>query len=256
MVVLAPAWRCLIQQIEAEKMDHRQFFGAALLSLAIATTAAAPALAAKPPTTWDGLIQIKSKRFDLVYLAPGASFTGYTKVMLDPTEVSFHKNWRRDYNNQGMSLTRNVSEKDLQKTITEGVAAAGDILTDKFNKGGYSVVTEPGPDVLWIRTGVLDVRVSAPDTREAGRTYSFANDAGEATYFIEIRDSVTGALLGRAVDRRLAGDMTIGQRNIVTNRADFRQLLQRWADLSIRGLNELKARAPISDTGQSAGSAP
>jgi hypothetical protein len=242
----------LIQQIEAEKMDHRQLFRAALLSLAIATTAAAPAMAAKPPTTWDGLIQLKSKRFDLVYLAPGASFAGYTKVILDPTEVAFEKNWRRDYNNEAMGITGNVSEKDLQKIITEGVAGAHDILTDKFNKGGYPVVTEPGPDVLWIRTGVLDVRVSAPDVRSAGRTYSFANDAGEATYFIEVRDSVTGALLGRAVDRRLAGDMTIGQRNIVTNRADFRQLLQRWADLSIRGLNALKAQSPISDTGQPA----
>jgi hypothetical protein len=235
-------------------MDRRQLLPAALLAFALAT--ATPALAAKPPTTWDGLLQIKTKRFDLVYLAPGATFTGYTKVKLDPTEVSFEKNWRRDYNSQGIGISRDISEKDLQKAVTQGVAAASEIFVEEFNKGGYQVVTEAGPDVLWLRTGVLNVRVSAPDTMEPGRTYTFANDAGEATYFIEVRDSTTGALLGRAVDRRLAGDNTIGQRNRATNRSDFRRLVERWAELSIRGLNELKARAPINDAGQFAGSAP
>jgi hypothetical protein len=118
------------------------------------------------------------------------------------------------------------------------------------------VVAEAAEDVLRVRTGVLDIIVSAPDTFEAGRTYTFANDAGEATYFVEIRDSVTGALLGRAADRRLAGDNTIGQRNRVTNRSDFRRLVKRWAELSVRGLNELKARAPINDAGVFAGAAP
>lgn len=235
-------------------MDRRQLLPAALLAFAVAT--ATPALAAKPPTTWDGLLQIKTKRFDLVYLAPGAMFTGYTKVKLDPTEVSFEKNWRRDYNSQGIGISRDISEKDLQKAVTQGVAAASEIFVEEFNKGGYQVVTEAGPDVLWLRTGVLNVRVSAPDTMEPGRTYTFANDAGEATYFIEVRDSQTGTLLGRAVDRRLAGDNTIGQRNRATNRSDFRRLVERWAELSIRGLNELKARAPINDAGQFAGSAP
>jgi len=235
-------------------MDRRQLIPAVFLAFTVAT--AAPALAAKPPQTWDGLIQVKTKGFDLVYLAPGATFTGYTKVKLDPTEVSFEKNWRRDYNNQNIGGVRDISVKDEQKAVTEGITAASDIFAEEFNKGGYPVVTEAGPDVLWLRTGVLNVRISAPDTMEPGRTYSFANDAGEATYFIEVRDSQTGALLGRAIDRRVVGDNTYGQRNRVTNRMDFRRVVVRWAELSIRGLNELKARAPISDTGQFAGAAP
>lgn len=225
------------------------------LVLALVVTTATPALAAKAPTTWDGLIQVKTKQLDLVYLAPGATFNGYTKVMLDPTEVTFHKNWRRDYNSQAYGRS-DVSEKDLQKAVTQGIAAAGDIFVKAFTEGGYPVVTEPGPEVLWLRTGVLNISVTAPDTFEAGRTYTFANEAGDATYFIEVRDSVTGALLGRAVDRRIAGDNTIGRRNLVTNRSDFRRLVQRWAELSIRGLNELKTRAPIDDAGRFAGTAP
>ncbi len=242
------------QRKEAHEMSRRQLLPAVLLALAVSI--ATPALAAKPPTTWDGLMQVKSKRFDLVYLAPGATFSGYTKVMLAPTEVAFHKTWRRDYNTQGGGLSRDVSEKDVQKAIAEGVAAAEDIFGEEFAKGGYPVVTEPGADVLLVRTGVLNIRLSAPDTFEAGRTYTFANDAGEATYFMEVRDSATGALLGRAVDRDLAGDNTVGRRNRATNRSDFRRLVQRWAELSVRGLSELKARAPIDDAGQFAGKAP
>jgi hypothetical protein len=228
-------------------MDRRQLLPAALLALAAASTT--PAHAAKPAKTWDGLVLVKSKRFELVYLAPGAYFRAYTKVLLDPTEVTFQKNWRRDYNNSGIGLSRDVSEKDVQKAIAEGITAANDLFTDEFTKGGYPVVAEAAEDVLRVRTGVLDIIVSAPDTFEAGRTYTFANDAGEATYFVEIRDSVTGALLGRAADRRLAGDNTIGQRNRVTNRSDFRRLVKRWAELSVRGLNELKTIAPIGDNG-------
>jgi hypothetical protein len=241
-------------QKEANEMSRGQLLPAVLLACAVAI--AAPALAAKPPTTWDGLMLVKSKRFDLVYLAPGATFSGYSKVMLAPTEVTFHKNWRRDYNSQSVSMTRDVSEKDVQKAVTEGIAAAQDIFGEEFTKGGYPVVTEPGAEVLLVRTGVLNIWLSAPDTFEPGRTYTFANDAGDATYFVEVRDSVTGALLGRAIDRRLAGDNTIGQRNRATNRSDFRRLVKRWAELSILGLNELKARAPIDDAGRSAGTAP
>ncbi len=245
MAALRLAWRCLGKQTEGETMDRRQFFPAALLTLAVITPA--PASAAKPMPTWDGLVLVKSKRFDLVYLAPGADFRGYTKVMLDPTEVTFHKTWRRDYNSD--SISRDVSEKDVQKAITAGIAAAEDLFTDEFTKGGYPVAAEPAPDTLRVRTGVLDIRVSAPETFDAGRTYKFANEAGEATYFVEVRDSLTGALLGRAADRRLAGDMTIGQRNRVTNRSDFRRLVKRWAEQSVRGLNELKALSPINDQG-------
>jgi hypothetical protein len=44
----------------------------------------AAGVAAAPPTEWDGLVQVPSKRLDHVYLQPGADFRGYTKVMLDP----------------------------------------------------------------------------------------------------------------------------------------------------------------------------
>jgi hypothetical protein len=203
---------------------------------------AATTQAADPPATWDGLVQVKSKRLDLVYIQPGAEFGEYTKVMIDPVEVSFAKNWRRDYNNASRSMSGNVSESELQRTITEAAGAAGDIMADAWTKGGFQVVTVPGADVMRIKSGVLNISVSAPDVA-TGRTRSFAPEAGYATYFIEARDSESGALLGRAVDKQIVGDYLNAWRTRGSNRADFRDEMKRWAEISVRGITELKTAA-------------
>lgn len=222
-------------------MNRFALFIAAFGLSALASSAAL----SKPPTSWDGLAQVKSKRLDLVYLQPGADFRVYTKVILEPTEVAFAKNWQRDYNRNSRGLSGRVSDADVQEAIKEGAKAATDIFTNAFTKGGYAVVTEPGPDVLRVKTGIVNISVSAPDQPAAGRSYSFAGEAGYATLFVEARDSETGALLGRAVDQGIAGDNSAAWRTAGSNRADFRQLAQRWADISVHGISELKSLSPI-----------
>src|SRR5688572_31990523 len=111
---------------------------------------AAPAVAAKPPDTWDGLTRVKSRQMDVVYLQPGADFRSYTKVMLDPTEVAFHKNWRRSQNTTDRGLSGTISDRDVQEAISKGVAASNEIFAEAWTKAGYQVVAEPGPDVLRI----------------------------------------------------------------------------------------------------------
>jgi hypothetical protein len=214
-------------------------------AVAILMVAAGPAPAAKPPTTWDGLVQVKSKRLDLVYLQPGADFRAYTKVMIEPTEVSFARDWQRDYNRSSRALSSRVSDKDLQDTIGGAVKAADAIFASAWTKGGYAIVNAPGPDVMRVKTGVVNVWVTAPDQPTAGRSYSFSQEAGRATLFVEARDSMTGALLGRAVDQRVVGDSFTSWRTSVSNRGDFRDQVMRWADVSVRGMAELKALSPI-----------
>lgn len=221
---------------------HRLFMAA----IASAMLLAGPADAARPPDTWDGLVKVKSKRLDIAYLQPGADFRGYTKVMLEPTEVAFHKNWRRSQNASDRGLSGTISDRDVQEAITKGVAASNDIFAEAWTRGGYAVVTQAGPDVLRIKTGIVNVWVSAPDMRSASRSHTFAPEAGQATFFVEARDSMTGALLGRAVDQRFAGDTAHNWRTSVSNRADFRELVQTWARDGARGLDELKRLSPIA----------
>jgi hypothetical protein len=228
---------------------NRRGLGIAALVLGATGGAVSAARAAKAPVEWDGLVKVKSKRLDAVYLAPGADFRPYAKVMLDPTEVAFEKNWRRDYNNSGLTLSQDVSEKELQTLIAQGVTAATDLFDEAYREGGYPVVQQAAPDVLRVRTAIANIRVSAPDRPTAGRSYSFANEAGSATLVVEVRDSTTNALMGRAVDSRVAGDTTIGWRNRVTNRSDFRRLVKSWAKIGVNGIGELKTLSPIDTAG-------
>jgi len=217
-------------------MLRRTIAAAILGCVPLTVSIAAPA----PPVEWDGLQRVASKRFDLAYLQPGADFRSYSKVIVEPTEVAFHKNWRRDYNSGTRDLGGRVSERDIQEALKQGVAAGTDIFINAWRKGGYTIVDTPGPDVLKVRTGVVNIFVSAPDVRTSARSYTFSEEAGHATLVVELRDSQTNALLGRAVDQKVAGDNTRGQRTSVSNRGDFRDLVETWANDSVRGMNELK----------------
>jgi hypothetical protein len=216
------------------------------VSVALSLLAAPVALAASQPASWDGLTRVKSKKADAVYLLPGADFRAYTKVQLDPTEVAFQKNWLRDYNDQTMGLSSRISDAEAKKLLGQVRTGFEDIFRDAYTKAGYQVVTEPGPDVLRVRTAVANLRVNAPDRPTASRSRTYSREAGEATLILEARDSTSGALLGRAVDARLAGDTGPYMRNSVTNRSDFSRLFKSWAQSSANGLIALKTVSPAA----------
>jgi hypothetical protein len=202
------------------------------------------AMAAKPPANWDGLSQVKAKRFDAAYLAPGADFRGYDKVMLDPTEVAFRKDWLRDYNASSMGLSQRISWTEAREMLDMVRAGFEETFRKAYAQAGYQVVSEAGPDVLRLRTAVVNLSVAAPD-QSIGRSRTFSREAGGATVVVEARDSLSGALLGRAVDGRVAGDTGRYLRNSITNRSDFKLMFSSWAKASLAGLAELKARSPI-----------
>jgi hypothetical protein len=228
-------------------MARRWIFAALVLAAALvplSSTARDPM-----PSTWDNLVRIDSKKFAGVYVLPGADFRPYTKVMLDPTEVAFRKNWKRDYNSTPLGRISPVRDTDITRASDRARKAFADALAKAYAKAGYQVVTAPGADVLRVMSGVIDLQVSAPDTRSANVVRSYTEDAGQATVVIEARDSVTGAILGRAVDAKVAGDSSpLFIRNRASNAHDFDILFQNWADTSARGLAALKSMSPVPAT--------
>lgn len=218
-------------------------------SLAGLTVAAAlissPLSAASPPANWDGLTKVQSKALDAVYLAPGADFRTYTKVIIDPPDVALRKNWLREYNSDQRDPGKHISTKEAAKILDEAKVGFEKIFTEAYTAAGYQVVTEPGADVLRLRTAVINVEVNAPDTMSAGRSRSYSREAGGATLVLEARDSTSNALLGRAVDSREVGDGVPYRRTSVSNRADFAQLFKSWAKVGANGLATLKAASPI-----------
>jgi len=220
-----------------------------LFVAALALTVCASASTAKAPATWDGLVQVKSKKLNLAYLLPDADFRAYSKVMFDKPEVAFAKNWQRDFNRSAMTLSGRISDKDVRDAVTQAEASLSKIFPQRFTEDGYQVVNEAGPDVLRLGVAIVNLEVNAPERDIPGRSSTFAVDAGEATFAIEARDSLTGQLLGRAVDRREAGEGPTYRRNYTSNLADFEALFDTWARISARGLTELKAASPVNTDG-------
>src|SRR5262245_24812624 len=208
----------------------------------------ASAFAEDMPESWDGLVQIKPKRVDAAFVLPGADFRPYTKVMLDPTEVAFRKDWVKDINQTKRDVSSHVTEEDAKEILAAARSNFDDIFREAYEKAGLTVVTAPGPDVLRLSAGVIDLYLNAPDPMTAGRSRTYTANAGEATLVLEARDSATNALLGRVLDRRETtdtGTMTMTSR--VTNVADFRSLFRNWANICVKGLSDLKELSPIPE---------
>ena len=204
--------------------------GTALALVALSssvTVAQSPRAALEEAMSYDGLQKIKVKGIDLAYARPGASLASYGKIIIDPVEVSFRKDWDPDRSGSRMKLDAKEREN-----IRSGVAK---IVQEEFAKelgkgGAYQVVTEAGPDVLRLRANIADLYVNAPDTMSAGRTRTYTISAGEMTLVAELVDSESGQVIGRVVDRRESqgtGMMTLT--NSIVNRQEASIIASSWA---------------------------
>jgi hypothetical protein len=219
---------------------------AALAGLLVVSAPIADAQKKKPPAEWDGLQKVDAKKFDLAYLLPGADFKAYTKVMIDPAEAAFRKNWQKDYNNTNRSLDMRITDDEAREMLAAVQTAFQEIITQTYKDNGYEVVTTPGPDVMRLRTAVFNIDVDAPDQMTASRTRTYSSEAGQASMMIEVRDSMSGAVLARGIDSREVGDMGFTvRRSRVSNRADFERVFKTWSQMSVDGLATLKAMPPI-----------
>jgi len=213
-----------------------------LLVAAPLTTAADEPCQGNP----DGLVRVKVKKLDRLFLMPGADLRPYTRVVIDPASVAFQKDWMRNINMAQRDPARRVTEQDAERIKEAARTGLADILTEAFGKGGYEVVEAPGPDVLRLSPNITDLYVNAPDVMAPGRSSTYTVEAGRATLCLELRDSTTGALLARVVDRRRTLDtQTLTSTNAVTNLFAFQNMFRSWTSLCVQVLDDLKELSPV-----------
>ncbi len=211
--------------------------GRCVLAAIGVSTLLACATQQQPTPSWDGLERRDVKGIDQVYVRPNFKFPHYKKVIIDPVQVEFSKNWDQ---NSTIDLSRRLDAADIQK-IKDGL---GQLLRERFTRelsaGGYQVTDVPADDTIRVSPDIINLYINAPDKMSAGISRTYTTNAGEMTLDMEVHDSVTGQLLARVVDKQRALDTgRLQWTNSVTNSADAERAIDVWAKQLRAGLDRV-----------------
>ena len=215
-----------------------------LLFLGIVATPATVLAESEPPqVSLEGLELVEKDRRGELYADPGIDWSVYDKIQLDKATVAFRKRWQRD---QNRNRPFKVKDSDVEKIKTNLSELFDEVFTEELTtNGGYEIVDEVADNVMRITPRIVDLDVYAPDTPTTGINRQFTESAGRMTLKLEIYDSVTGDLIVTASDRRESPWRGYMQwTTSVSNNADARRMLQRWAT----GLRERLDQARSSTT--------
>ncbi len=224
----------------------RALKGLTLSALLAITGASVSAEEEAGRVSFDGLVALEESRVYSAYIDPDADFSVFQRVAILEPHVAFRSNWKRD---QNRSRSRNVRASDVDRIKGDVSALFKDVFTEQLEAAGYEVVNYADEDVLVLRPAIIDLDINAPDVQRGGRSRTYTANTGAATLFIELFDSLSGDIVGRAADRRAAsnGGGFVMQANRVTNRANARREFRVWADKLVEFLDSHYLEAPEDD---------
>jgi hypothetical protein len=197
----------------------------------------------KSDVTTDGLTITKSTRHTEKQIKDGVDWSEYTKYQITPVEVSFRKNWKRDYNMSQRTLSMQVTDEDMAR-IRESMAK---IVYEEFDsalqeKGGLTKVDQADSGTLLFKPKIINLDVYAPDVDSSYISRSYVRQAGRATLFLEVYDAVSGEILSRWVDIREDTDRGyFDWANRITNADRATLVVRAWAKRLVEGLDDLKS---------------
>ena len=211
-------------------------------TLLIVGCAPAPSIQQGPDaeTTFDGLVRIDNSRFANAWIDPDVDLSQYDKIMAGDAVFEF----RAVKKTTSLTTARRANESEFWIS-DENKESLIEIVSEAFRKElekseHFTVADAPGPDVLIIVGGLHDI-VSRVPPDMIGRGDIYLSSVGEATLVIELKDSLSGETIYRAIDRRAAeraGDQMMVS-NTVTSRSEVRRLAQRWATRLREGLDSV-----------------
>jgi len=219
----------------------------AVLGIALAGCAAqAPTLDTSEGAemSFDGLYPVQNSIADQAWARSDVDLTQYSKIILQSAGIEYRPGGESGRTYMSRTNADHFEVTDRQK------ARLLEIVNEKFmeelgKSKHFTLVTEPGPDVLLIRGALLDVVSFAPAEESLGfRESVYLSRVGEATLVLELRDSITEAILARTVDRRAAETaFEFRESNRINNAAEIRRLAGTWARMLRDQLDEYGAPA-------------
>ena len=196
----------------------------------------------KGDITHDGLTVVKSTGRTEKQIKNEVNWAEYTKYQISEVDVSFRKNWKRNYNRDRKGLSAQVTDKDMERIKM----AMSKIVSEEFDKAlqeksRLKKTDQADSNTLLFKPRVIDLDVYAPDVDSSLISRTYVRQAGSATLFLEVHDAVSGEILGRWIDNREDTDRGyFDWANRITNAERARFVVGLWAKRLIQGLEELK----------------
>lgn len=190
--------------------------------------------------TFDGLVRVDNSRLQHVWADPDVDFSQFTQYI--PGDIVFE--FREVRASGGPRSTGQtvfpVSEADEDRVI--------EIFVDSFRlelleSEHFTPAEGPGAGVLIIEGALLDVisRVP-PDAGGLARNRVYLDAVGEGTLVIQLRDSLTNAVIARGTERRAAQqDFQRTRSTPANNWAQVGRLARNWAMVLREGLDSFHA---------------
>lgn len=213
--------------------------------VAVACSSAPPTIQTGPDVelSFDGLHKVDNSLADTAWARPDFDISGYTKIWLVDAGIEYRQ--VKDRGRTAMARSRGGPYFMDDKTRTKFEELVAEVFRDELQKiQGFELVDAAGPDVLMVRGGLLDVASNVPPDMISGRSEVYLSYVGAATLVLELYDSESSTILARSVDRRAAespgGQMRFS--SSVTNAAEVRRLIRRWATRLREGLEGFSQR--------------
>ena len=219
-----------------------------LAAILVACTTAPPTIQTGPDAevSFDGLHKVDNSKADEAWARPDLDLSGYTKLWPIGSGIEYRQVKDRGNTAMGRSQGGPYFIDDESRAKFEEMVLL--IFAEELRKiERYELVEGPGPDVLIVQGGLLDVVSFVPPDPIGGRSSVYLSSVGEASLVLVLRDSETHAILARSIDRRAAetpgAGMSYTRSSSVTNAADVERLIRRWAKRLREGLEGFQSES-------------
>jgi hypothetical protein len=208
-----------------------------LAALNLVVCAALAGCTATPPNSdisEDGLQRVEISLFDELYVAPGVSLANYKRVMIDPVEINFKKDWRKQH--------PDLSNRDFEVFRGELARLLHEKLVTELAHGGYTIAESPDKDVMRLSPSIEQADFAGPEP--AGDKKTLAYTDGEMTLHVKGFDGPSGALIARAKDYEEDDERRMLERaDRITAYHNAQKMFTKWAEALRSAMDVAKVRA-------------
>ena len=190
--------------------------------------------------SYDGLTLVEGTTMSSVWVRRNSDIDQYTKIRFASAGIKYTP--VKPIARSSLAPMRSNEfpiPKDDREKLEE--VLSGSLRENLTQLKNYEITEADGPDVMLVRIGVFDV-VSRVPPPKAGRSEVYLDEVGKATLMVEVQDSLSGAVIVRAIDRRAAEPSSeMFRSNTVRNWSEVQQLADFWGSITREGLDSLKS---------------